>query len=260
MLLVVDIGNTNITFGIYKDDELISTFRITTKISRTSDEFGIIMTDLIKTRGKSDVNEVDAVIIASVVPDVMHSFTSGVIKYLNVNPIIVGPGTKTGIKIQLTNPREVGADRVVDAVAAYDLYGGPLIVIDYGTATTYDYVTADGIFAGGVTAPGIRISAAALWRDAAKLPEIAIAKPDNIIGKDTISSMQAGLVFGHIGESEYIIRKIKEETGAQNIKVVATGGLGKIIYESSKEIDIYDEDLTLKGLEIIYQKERANKK
>ena len=256
MLLVVDIGNTNITFGIYKDDELISTFRITTKISRTSDEFGIIMTDLIKTRGKSEVDEVDAVIIASVVPDVMHSFTSGVIKYLNVNPIIVGPGTKTGIKIQMTNPREVGADRVVDAVAAYDLYGGPLIVIDYGTATTYDYVTADGVFAGGVTAPGIRISAAALWRDAAKLPEIAIAKPDNIIGKDTISSMQAGLIHGRIGETEYVIEKIKEEAGESDMKVIATGGLGKLISENTDKIQIYDANLTLKGLKLVYDKEK----
>ena len=259
MLLVVDIGNTNITMGVFGGHNLNAKFRITTKIIRTSDEYGLIICDLLKIRNIK-LDSIEDVVISSVVPAVMHSFENAIVKYLNRRPINVGPGTRTGIKMVTGNAKEIGADRIVDAVGAYNIYGGPVIVIDYGTATTYDYITENGAFAAGVTSPGIRICAKALWQDAAKLPEIEIKKPDSILAQNTVTSMQAGLVFGHIGESEYIIRKIKEETGAQNIKVVATGGLGKIIYESSKEIDIYDEDLTLKGLEIIYQKERANKK
>ncbi len=259
MLLVVDIGNTNITMGVFDEEKIVSTFRITTKISRTSDEYGMIICDLLKIR-EIKINEINDVVISSVVPDVMHSFENAIKKYISKNPLIVGPGTKTGIKMVTGNAKEIGADRIVDAVGAYRLYGGPLIVIDYGTATTYDYITEDGAFAAGVTAPGIRICAKALWQDAAKLPEIEIKKPESILAKDTISSMQAGLIFGHIGETEYIIRKMKEEAGIHNIKVVATGGLGKIISESTNSIDIYDDSLTLKGLRFIYNKERANKK
>ena len=195
------------------------------------------------------------VIISSVVPKVMHSLTSGIIKYLHVTPIIVGPGIKTGINVAIPNPKTLGADRLVDAVAAYELYGGPVIVVDFGTATTHDLVLADGVFHSGVTTPGIRLAASALWSGTAKLPEIEITKPDTILAKDTVTSMQAGVFYGCIGQTEYIIEKIKNESGLTDIKVVATGGLGKLISENTDKIDIYDPNLTLQGLRIIYEKQ-----
>lgn len=253
MLLVIDIGNTNITMGIFEGEKVIANFRLTTKISRTSDEYGLLIYDLIEHRG-IDFNNIEAVIISSVVPAIMYSFKSAVNKYLKKNPYEVRPGTKTGIKIATANPYEIGADRIVDAVGAYDLYGGPVIVIDFGTATTYDLILENGTFTAGITAPGIRSSAKALWEDAARLPEIEIKKPDSILAKETISSMQAGLVYGYIGQTEYIIDKIKAESGISNIKTVATGGLGKIIADETKKIDIYDPNLTLQGLRLIYEK------
>ncbi len=254
MLVTIDVGNSNITIGLFKGDAIKGTFRMTTKIPRTSDEYGIFFTDLLSARN-IQVSEVQAVIIASVVPAIMHSLTSGIMKYLHVKPIIVGPGIKTGIKIATENPRELGADRIVDAVAAYELYGGPVLVIDFGTATTHDLVLADGSLVAGVTSPGIRISANALWNNAAKLPEIEIRKPDTILAKNTVTSMQAGLIYGCIGQTEYIIRKIQEESGLETLKVVATGGLGKIISQETTFIHEYDPDLTLKGLRLIYEKQ-----
>lgn len=254
MLLAIDIGNTNITIGLFDGEEIEGTFRMTTKMPRTSDEYGIFFYNILHSRGLHR-EEIDAAIIASVVPDVNHHIINGLIKYFNVNPIVVGPGIKTGIKIALPNPREVGADRIVDAVAAYELYGGPVLVIDYGTATTHDLVLEDASLVGGVTSPGIRIAAHALWQDAAKLPKIEIKRPDTILGRDTISSMQSGLVYGHIGQTEYIIRKIKQEAGLDKMTVVATGGLGKIIYDETDSIEYYDPNLTLKGLNILYHKQ-----
>lgn len=254
MLLAIDIGNTNITIGLFEENEILGTFRMTTKIPRTSDEYGIFFCNLLQSKGM-EIEAVDSAILASVVPDVNHHIINGIIKYFNVNPIVVGPGIKTGIKIAIPNPKEVGADRIVDAVAAYEIYGGPILVIDYGTATTHDLVLEDATLIGGVTSPGIRIAAHALWQDAAKLPKIEIKKPDKILGKDTISSMQSGLVYGHIGQTEYIIRKIKEEAGLDDITVVATGGLGKIIFDETDSIDYYDSNLTLKGLNILYHKQ-----
>ncbi|HIU67892.1 MAG TPA: type III pantothenate kinase [Candidatus Caccomorpha excrementavium] len=253
MLLVIDVGNTNITLGIFRGDELQGSFRMTTKLSRTSDEFGIFICNLFKTRG-IEPSDIEDVIIASVVPKIMYSLTSGIIKYLGKNPIIVGAGTKTGIKINIANPKEIGADRVVDAVAGYELYGGPVIVIDFGTATTYDLITEDGTFAAGITSPGLQICANALWNETARLPEIEIRRPESILAKDTVSSMQAGLVYGCIGQTEYIVERIRKESGIRNLKVVATGGLGKLISESTDSIDIYDPLLTLKGLRLIYHK------
>lgn len=254
MLLTIDVGNSNITIGLFEEEEIKGTFRMTTKIPRTSDEYGIFFLDLLNAR-KIGRKEIDAVIIASVVPDVMHSLTSGILKYFHVKPIIVGPGIKTGIKLSTENPREMGADRIVDAVAAYELYGGPVLVIDFGTATTHDLVLEDGSLVAGVTSPGIRISANALWNNAAKLPEIEISKPDSILAKNTVTSMQAGLIYGCIGQTEYIIRRMREEAGLSEMKVVATGGLGKIISNETDAIDVYDPDLTLKGLKRIYDKQ-----
>ena len=251
MILAIDIGNTNFTVGVFKEEELIATFRITTATQRTSDEYGITFLNLLSARNIK-VNEISDVIISSVVPNVMYSVTNACKKYFNCVPVIVGPGIKTGIKLASENPKEVGADRIVDAVAAYTLYGGPVIVIDYGTATTYDLISEDGTFVAGITCPGIATSAKSLWNGAARLPEIEIVKPKSILAKNTVASMQAGLVYGHIGETEYIVNCIKKESGIKDIKTVATGGYGRIIFEGTKCIDVFDTDLTLKGLQIIY--------
>ena len=255
MLLVLDVGNTNITCGIYDGAILTTTFRLMSKTPRTSDEFGMTICDLAARQG-SDIREIDGVIIASVVPDVMHSLIAGVKKYLNINPLVVGPGVKTGINIDTPNPKEIGPDRIVDAVAAYELYGGPILVLDFGTATTYDLVSEDGSFKAGITAPGVRISAQALWTGTAKLPEIEIAMPRSILATDTIWSMQAGLMYGQIGQTEYIIKQVKKETGLDELKVVATGGLGRLISNETDMIDEYNSDLTLEGLRLIYAKNR----
>ena len=259
MILTLDVGNTNMTGGVFQNDEIIATFRMTTKIPRTSDEYGMVLFNLLK-QNNIDPKEIEDAIICSVVPDVMHSLSSAMIKYLKIKPIIVGPGIKTGLRIKIPNPQQVGADRIVDAVAAYELYGGPVLVMDYGTATTYDLVDETGTFIGGITAPGIAISAKALWEDAAKLPKIEIAKPEHVIGNDTITSMQSGLVYGQIGQAEYLVKKVKEEAGMENIKVVATGGLGRIISESTDAIDIYDANLTLKGIYLVYKKQNRRTK
>lgn len=256
MLLVFDVGNTNITIGLFDGETLIGSYRMTTKLPRTSDEYGMFFLNLLHSKGM-EAEQIEAAIIASVVPNVNHSLNNGIKKYIHVEPIMVGPGIRTGIRIMTENPRELGADRIVDAVGAYYLYGGPILVIDYGTATTYDLILEDGSFVAGVTAPGIRLSANALWREAAKLPEIEIIKPETILAKSTVPSMQAGLVYGHIGETEYIIKKMMEEAQLDNMKVVATGGLGKIIAEGTNSIDVYDSNLTLKGLQIIYEKQQG---
>lgn len=253
MLLVVDVGNTNMTFGVYRGENLEATFRIMTKTPRTSDEYGIMIMQLLTAKG-IDAEQIGGSIIASVVPDVMHSLVGGIVRYTNTKPLIVGPGVKTGIRIITEDPRAIGADRIVDAVAAYVKYGGPVLVIDFGTATTYDLITEAGEFAAGITAPGIRISSEALWKQTAKLPNIEIKKPKSILAQETISSMQAGLMYGQIGQTEYIINKVKEESGIKNLKVVATGGLGRTIADETDTIDIYDSSLTLDGLRIIYEK------
>ena len=226
---------------------------MTAKQPRTSDEYGIQLCNLLLNRD-FDIREIEDVIISSVVPDIMHSLGSAIIKYFHVKPIV--PTTlDMGLRIHTEHPKEIGPDRIVDAVAAYEKYGGPVIVIDFGTATTYDVVSGDGVFEGGVISPGIRTSARALWGDAAMLPEIEIKKPDSVIAKETVSSMQGGLVFGYIGQTEYIIKKIKA-AGFADAKVVATGGLGNIIVPETDVIDIYDPNLTLEGLRLIYEKRK----
>ena len=224
MIFVIDVGNTNITFGIYDGDKLVTSFRMMSKNQHTSDEYGMEIETLLRMNGVSK-EDIEGCIIASVVPNVMHSLTAGVIRYLEVEPLIVGVGIKTGIKVITEAPREIGADRIVDAVGAYEKYGGPVLVLDFGTATTYDLISEKGEFMAGITAPGLRMSAKALWEDTAKLPEVEIKKPKSILAQETISSMQAGLVYGQIGQTEYIINQVKKESGFDNLKVVATGGL-----------------------------------
>lgn len=258
MLLVIDVGNTNITLGVFDGINLKATLRMTTQIVRTSDEYGLLIHELLLAKN-IHTQDIHDVTIASVVPKVMHSLVSGIIKYFGITPLIVGAGTKTGIKTPTANPKEIGADRMVDSVAAYEIYGGPVLVVDFGTANTYDLITEDGAFIAGVTSPGLRISANALWRETAKLPEIEIALPDTILAKDTITSMQAGLVFGCIGQTEYIVKRMIAEANITGCKVVATGGLGKLIADNTDCINVYDPNLTLKGLKIISDKNRGGR-
>lgn len=252
MLVAIDIGNTNITIALFKEDQILNTYRLTTKMQRTSDEYGFMILNFLSA-SKTSVEEVEDVIVSSVVPKIMHSFTSAIIKYLYKHPILVGPGIKTGIAVVTDNPSSVGADRIVDAVGAYYGYGGPVLVIDFGTATTFDYVSEKGEFLYAVTAPGLEICSQALSGQAAQLPEIQIVKPETILAKNTVSSMQAGVVYGYIGLTEKIITQIKAEIG-KPMKVVATGGLGRLISEETHLIDAYDKDLTFKGLHLIYQR------
>ena len=251
MLLAVDVGNTNITCGVFDGKNIKDKFRLTTGLKKTSDEYGIVIMNLLTIKGIK-AEAIEAVIISSVVPDMMHSLKNAIRKYLEIEPIIVGPGVKTGISIKTDNPREVGADRIVDSVSAFREYGGSVLIVDFGTATTYDIVNEKGEFVYAVTAPGVRISADALWKQAAKLPRIEIDKPKTILAKNTITSMQAGVFFGCIGQVEYIIQKMKEEY-KKDVKVVATGGLGRMIAAETDVIDVYDSELTLKGLYYIYE-------
>ena len=253
MFFAIDVGNTNIKVGIFDGQKLITTFRMNSQITHTTDEYGLMLKQIPSVQG-IDISQIEGAIILSVVPNVMEQLHNAIVKYFGIKPIIVGPGIKTGIKLTSSNPKEVGADRLVDVVSGYEKYGGPLLVIDFGTATTYNLVTADGSFSVGITAPGVKISAKALWEDAAKLPEIEIKKPSSILATETVTSMQAGLIYGQIGATKYIIEQVKKEMGYDNLKVVATGGMGSIISPEVEEIDYYDINLTIDGLRILYEK------
>lgn len=258
MILVIDVGNTNIVLGVYESEELIASWRLSTDSKRTADEYGIQVIQLFL-QDKLDPADVEGVIISSVVPNIMYSLEHMIKKYFEVNPIVVGPGVKTGINIKYDNPKEVGADRIVNAVAAHELYKGSLIIIDFGTATTFCAVTSRGDYLGGTISPGIKISSEALFERAAKLPRIELIKPAAVICKNTVSSMQAGIVYGYIGQVDYIVNKMRKELmdlGEQEPTIIATGGLAKLISEESRFVDKIDPILTLKGLRIIYEKNK----
>ncbi|NLK22172.1 MAG: type III pantothenate kinase [Epulopiscium sp.] len=255
MILAIDVGNTNIVLGAYEKEKLIAYWRMTTHAYKSADELGMFIYDLLQ-HNDVDTRKVEQVVIASVVPDIMYSLEHGIRKYLKVNPLIVGPGIKTGLNIRIDNPKELGADRIANAVATLSLYGGPAIVIDFGTATTFDIICESGSYVGGVISPGLSISADALWQRAAKLPKVEIQKPEKIIGKNTVDSMQAGLVYGYIGQIDYIIKRIKKEMKAPKVKVIATGGLAKVIAPESKTIEEVNGLLTLQGLKIICEKNK----
>ncbi len=256
MILVIDVGNTNIVLGAMENGNLLGLYRLTTMTPRTSDEYGVTMVELLRQKAITP-EDIEAVIISSVVPDIMYSLNNSIKKYFNKKAMIVGPGLKTGLAIRTDNPREVGADRIVNGVAGFELYGGPCMIIDFGTATTYDIINEKGEFIGGIITPGIRISADVLWRNAAQLPHIEIKKTKSILDcKNTVSSMQTGLVYGCIGQVEYIVNKVKQELGVPHLNVIATGGLAKVIQDGTAVIDHYDGLLTLKGLELIYNKNR----
>ncbi|NLC96295.1 MAG: type III pantothenate kinase [Erysipelotrichaceae bacterium] len=255
MILAIDIGNTNISMGIMDGSKVIGNFRFTTKTPRTSDEFGICINTLLS-KSNITADEISDVIISSVVPNIMYSFNNSIRKYLNIEPIIIGAGIKTGISINTDNPKEVGADRIVSVAYAYHTYHKPCIIVDFGTATTFDFVSEIGEFKYTVIAPGIEISAQALYSQTAKLPKIEIKKPNSILGKNTIAGMQAGVVYGYIGLVEYIIKTMKKELNEPNAYVIATGGLGRVIFKETDLIDTYDPDLAFKGIKIIYDKNK----
>ena len=257
MLLTIDVGNTNITMGVFQDEFLQGMFRMTTKQSRTSDEYGFTICGILEHRG-IDPKNIDAVIIASVVPDIMHSLTSGIIKYLDATPVIVSHETPSGIRVNTDQPSRTGADRIVNAVAGYAIAKGPVIVVDFGTATTYDLIGPDGTLDACIIAPGIETAGRSLWGGAAMLPAIQIRKPESILAKETVSGMQGGLVYGAVGQTEYIVKKMKEESGYSDAYVIATGGLGKIIARETDCIDLYDPQLTLNGLRMIYDRTKEN--
>lgn len=258
MILLVDVGNTNIVIGIYEDNKYIASWRLSTDTKKTSDEYSIQLMQLFTQNGL-DPKQVKGIIISSVVPNIMHSLENMVRKSFDIEPIVVGPGIKTGINIKYDNPKEVGADRIVNAVAANELYNKDLIIIDFGTATTYCALTKEGNYLGGCISPGIKISSDALFERAAKLPRIELEVPKNIICKNTITSMQAGILYGYIGQVEYIVKKTKEEMKSLGLGepfVIATGGLANTIARQTDVIDEVKGDLTLEGLRIIYQKNR----
>ena len=254
MILVIDVGNTNIVLGIYDGKKLVKSWRKSTDQSSSADEIGMFMVQLLKFNN-IDTSQIEDVIISSVVPPVMYSLERGIQRYLGITPVVVGPGIKTGINIKYDNPKEVGADRIVNAVAVLENYGGPAIVIDFGTATTFCAISANYDYLGGVICPGIKISMDALISHTAKLPRIELLKPDKIIGKNTISSMQSGLIYGYVGQVDYIVNRIKEEMAlGDDVKVIATGGMARLISEESKTIQRVDHYLTLEGLRILYEK------
>lgn len=258
MILVLDVGNTNIVLGIYKEKKLLVEWRLSTDYKRTADEYAIQVTQLFYQSGV-DMEDIEGVIISSVVPNIMYSLEHMVRKYFNTTPIIVGPGVKTGINIKYDNPKEVGADRIVNAVAAYETYKKAIIIIDFGTATTFCAIASNGDYLGGTICPGIKISSEALFERAAKLPRVELVKPETVICKNTVASMQAGIIYGYIGQVDYIVNKMKKEIQAKGDEepvVIATGGLAKLIAEDSTTIDKVEPFLTLDGLRIIYQKNK----
>lgn len=258
MLLVIDIGNTNVVMGIYQEKKLVADFRLSTDLKRTADEFGIHVLELFRYNNLNK-SEVEGVIISSVVPSIMYSIEHMIRKYFRIEPIIVGPGVKTGINIKYDNPREVGADRIVNAVAVHEIYKKSAIIIDFGTATTFCALTEAGNYLGGAICPGIKISADALYERAAKLPRVELLRPETTICKNTVTSMQAGIVYGYIGQVDYIVSKMKKEImdcGEKEPVVIATGGLSKLISEGSTQIDAIEPTLTLEGLRIIFDKNK----
>ena len=254
MLLVIDVGNTNMVLGVYKDTELLDHWRIATDRQRTTDEYGVLIRELFYLNDLR-ADDINAIIISSVVPPVVPTLERMCQRYFGLSPLLIGPGVKTGMDIRYDNPREVGADRIVNAVAAYEKYGGPVIIVDFGTATTFCAVDAKGVYLGGSICPGIGISTEALVQRTAKLPRIELKRTDSVICRNTIESMQAGVFYGFVGQVEGIVSSMRRELD-MSARVVATGGLAVVIAPATKTIDVVEPMLTLEGLRIIYERNR----
>ena len=251
MLFVMDIGNTNIKCGFFEDRRLLHSFRLTTEVEQTSDEYGLTLLEFFHHLG-IDPDEITGVMISSVIPSINYTIEHAIRMYFGRKPMFVGPGVRTGINILYYNPKELGADRIVNAVAAYELYGGPVITIDFGTATTFGAISEDGDFLGGCICTGLRLSAEALTQNTAKLPRIELVRPDHVICRSTVSGMQAGIIYGYVGQVQYIVEAMQQEIGPA--RVVATGGFSTLIAEQTGVIDNVVPTLTLLGLERIYRK------
>jgi len=255
MLLAIDIGNTNIVIGVFEDERLRATWRLSTDFHKLEDEYASVFLNLLSLKGLAFA-DIDCAIISSSVPPLVTVFEELCQRYFEVSPMVVGPGTKTGVRISIDNPREVGADRVVNAAAGHRLYGGPLIVIDFGTATTLDAVSEEGDYLGGAIAPGMGISAEALFEHAAKLPRVELVRPQKAIGRNSVSAMQSGIIFGYVGLIEGIVVRMRKELGG-TAKVIATGGLADIICRETDVVDAVEPDLTLVGLRLVYELNRG---
>lgn len=254
MLLVVDVGNTNISCGIFDKDKLIAKFRFITKQNRTSDELALQIHSILEVK-HLDEKDVDGIVLSSVVPNLNNDLINAFKQLFNVEPLIVASGIKTGLKINTDDPKSIGADLIVDAVAAYQRYKDACLVIDFGTATKFLYINECGEFQYGIISPGLEIYANSLWQMTAQLPAVQLTKPDSILAKNTVHSMQAGIMYGYIGLAEGIIKQIKKEIG-HDFKILATGGLGRYIYKETDLIDEYDPDLAYHGMHYIYEKNK----
>jgi len=251
MLLAIDIGNTNIVIGIFDGDKLKTTWRVATGIHRLADEYASLILNLFDRRG-IHTTDIDSAVLCSVVPPLTGIIEEVCKRYLGFSPLIVEAGVKTGVRVSMDNPREVGTDRIVNAVAAHDLYGGPVIVIDLGTAITFDVVSSEGDYLGGSIAPGITIATEALFSRTAALPRVELTHPTRAIGRNTVTAMQSGIVFGYVALIEGIVKRIQQELGT-NAKVIATGGYADFLAQETPVIEAVNSDLTLSGLRLIYE-------
>lgn len=260
MLLTIDVGNTNMVFGIYQEKEMLGSFRLSTNSTATSDEIGIMAVAYFERFGYR-TEDVKACMIGSVVPQVMYSLTSAVIKYFGVEPLVVGTDVDTGLKF---DPRcyetgRLGTDRAVNCIAAIEKYGAPFLILDFGTATTIDAVGPDGVYLGGTIGPGLQVSLDALVSRTAMLPRVELQMPPTVLGRNTIEQIQAGVVGGYVGNMEYLIRQVIQEMDCEGIKVIATGGLSRMIAQQTDRINIVDTSLTMDGLQMIYDRNRDAK-
>ncbi len=253
MIFTLDIGNSNIKTALFEGERMVKYWRVSTSHSNTSDEYGLLLTGLFAHEGVSP-DQVEGIVISSVVPTINFTIEHMCQNYFHQQPMMVAPGIKTGINIKYENPRELGSDRIANAVAAYTEYGGPCIFIDFGTATTFGVVDEQGSFLGGCICPGIKVASEALVSGTAKLPRFAIARPEHVIGRTTLSNLQSGMFYGYVGLVNHIVHKMKQELGRPDALVVATGGMAVLISEESKAIDKLDGLLTLKGLRMIYER------